>query len=84
MTQSATSNGLQITPLTLWVAAGLGSVLWGVLFWQGTRAREQQDEMQKAVTTLVTSHAYDRTEIDGIKGDVKAVSERVSVLERRK
>lgn len=79
---NSTSSGLQITPMTLWVAGTLGGALWAVLFALALDARTAQAEMRESVTTLVTSQVYDRREIESIKTEVKVVSERVSVLER--
>jgi hypothetical protein len=84
-------HGLQITPLTLWVAGGLGSILWGVLFAQNMRSQTKQDTMNDSVTMLVTSQKYDRSElesvkarVDSVQADVRGLTERVSKVEARK
>lgn len=74
---------MQITPLVLWVAGGLGSILWGVLFTQNLAAQNAQRELQQNVTRLLTSQHYDRGEIDSIKDDVKGVQAEVRVIATR-
>jgi hypothetical protein len=76
-------SGLQITPLTLWVAGGLGSLLWGVLFAQNLRSQAKQDAINDSVTTLLTSQSYDRKELESVKGDVKQVQADVRGLSDR-
>lgn len=85
------NRGFQITPLTLWVAGSLGGLLWGVLFAQNMRSQAKQDAINDNVTTLITSQKYDRSELDGVKGDVKQVqadvrgiSERLGKVEARR
>jgi hypothetical protein len=77
------SNGLQITPLTLWVAGGLGSILWGILFAQNLTAQSKQDKINDNVTALMTSQKYDRNELDGVKLEVRAVQVDVRVISER-
>jgi len=76
-------NGLQITPLTLWVAGGLGAALWGILFAQNMRGQSKQDAMNDNIIAVMTSQKYDRAELDNVKGDVKQVQSDVRVLSDR-
>lgn len=77
------SNGLQITPLALWITAGLGGALWAILFAVGMSILAEQRSTRASVSTLVTSQAYDRREIDSIKTDVKAVQSEVRSISDR-
>lgn len=84
-------TGHQITPLVLWVSAGLGGALWAVLFAQGQRTQTKQDAMGEAVATLIAGEQYKKSEMDTLKADVKTVqgevrslADRVGKLEPRK
>lgn len=87
MSQSATTHGLQITPLTLWVMA----VVCALISFIGItglvkldKVQDAQSEANKQLATIATSQSYDRREVEAIRGDIKAVAERVTVLEHKR
>lgn len=73
------NRGFQITPLTMAICG----VLWGVLFAIGVATLNKQSNMQDNVTKLVTSQAYDRREIDGLRDDVNDVKDDVETIAAR-
>ncbi len=80
---ASNNDGFHITPLTLWVAGGLGGLLWAVLFAQNLRRGEQQDRMQEAVTTLVTSQQFNQRDIDAVKVNVSVLQQDVNDVKAR-
>jgi hypothetical protein len=87
MSQSVTNHGLQITPLTLWVM-GITCALISFIGITGLvkldKVQDAQSDANTKLATIVTSQNYDRKELEDIKGNVKAVTERVSKLEQAK
>jgi hypothetical protein len=84
------SDSLHITPLTLWVAGAFGGALYAVLLGVAVSMFSKVSDMQENVTTLLTSQAYDRRELDALQSDlralkneVRAASERIGRIETR-
>lgn len=88
------SDGMRITPLTLWVA-GICCALVSFIGITGLvkldKVQESQAETNVKLTKMATSQQYDGDAITVLKGDVKAVqgevreiSERLGKLESRR
>jgi hypothetical protein len=86
MSQSVTTNHA-FTPLVQWIL-GITCALIAFIGITGLvkldKVQDAQAEANTKLATIVTSQVYDRREIEGIKTEVKAVTERVSKLEQAK
>ncbi len=77
------NEGMRITPVALWIAGGLGSILWGLLYAKSSSIEASQREHDKLVSAVVAIQTQDHKDIDKLKDSDNSQNQRLSTLEAK-